>query len=214
MRLVFLGPPGAGKGTQAVRVSRQQGMPHVSTGDILREAVAKGTGLGRKAKGYMDSGKLVPDDLVNDLVAERLAQGDCARGFLLDGFPRTLVQGEALDATLEAMGTSLDAVVNFDVAEAELVRRLTGRRVCTKCGANYHVETLRPKKSGVCDRCGNQLVQRVDDSPETAKKRLEVYRRQTAADLIDFYRGRELLRTVDANAGIEEVYARVQAVLK
>ncbi len=212
-RLVFLGPPGAGKGTQAVWIAEQLGIPHVSTGDILRAAVKAGTPLGKEASGYMDSGKLVPDDLVNRMVAERLGRPDCAGGFLLDGFPRTLVQGEALAKTLKVLKTGLDAVIYFDVARDELIRRLTGRRTCPKCGANYHVETLKPKVTGVCDKCGAGLIQRVDDTVETVANRLEVYQRQTA-DLIEFYRDRGLLKDVSGDLSIDEVRRQVTDALQ
>ena len=212
-RLVFLGPPGAGKGTQAVTVAVERGIPHVSTGDILRAAVKAGTPLGREAAGFMDAGKLVPDDVVNRMVAERLGRPDCAAGFLLDGFPRTLVQGKALEKTLKKLRTVLDAVVYFDVPREELIRRLTGRRMCPQCSTNFHVETLKPKVAGVCDKCAVALVQRVDDSLETVENRLEVYRRQTA-DLIEYYRKQGLLKEVPGNLSIDEVRRRVSEALQ
>ena len=212
-RLVFLGPPGAGKGTQAVSIAAELGVPHVSTGDILRAAVKAGTPLGLEAAGYMNSGGLVPDELVNRMVAERLAKPDCKNGFLLDGFPRTLVQGRALEGTLKSLKTVLDAVISFDVPREDLLRRLTGRRTCPKCGAIFHIETLQPKKTGVCDKCGVALIQRTDDTIETVQNRLEVYERQTS-DLIDYYRKQGLLKEVPGNLSIDEVHRQVLAALK
>ena len=211
-RLVFLGPPGAGKGTQAVNVAAELGVPHVSTGDILRAAVKAGTPLGLEAAGYMNTGKLVPDELVNRMVAERLAKPDCKPGFLLDGFPRTLVQGRVLGETLTKLGMVLDAVIYFDVPREDLLRRLTGRRSCPKCGAIYHVETLKPEKAGACDKCDVGLVQRTDDTIETVENRLVVYERQTS-DLIDYYRKQGLLKEVPGNLSIDEVHRRVLATL-
>ena len=212
-RLIFLGPPGAGKGTQAVTTADELSVPHVSTGDILRAAAKADSPLGRQAAEYMNVGKLVPDELVNQLVAERLAEPDCAGGFLLDGFPRTLVQARALDDTLKAMGTTLDAVLYFDVPRQELIRRLTGRRACPDCGANYHVESLKPKVENICDRCGTELVQRTDDKPGTVENRLSVYERETA-DLVDYYRQQHLLREVPGDLLIAEVHRRVLEALK
>ena len=212
-RLVFLGPPGAGKGTQAVSIADELGVPHVSTGDILRAAVKADSPLGREAHRYMNAGELVPDELVNRMVAERLTQADCTNGFLLDGFPRTLVQGRALEEALKGMKTALNAVITFDVPRQELIRRLTGRRACSECGANYHIESLKPKVEGICDRCGAKLVQRADDSIETVENRLEVYQRQTA-DLIDYYRSRNLLKEVPGDLTIEEVHRHVLEALK
>jgi len=212
-RLVFLGPPGAGKGTQAVSVAAELVVPHVSTGDILRAAVKAGTSLGLEAADYMNTGKLVPDELVNRMVAERLAKPDCKNGFLLDGFPRTLVQGRALGETLKNLGTALDAVISFDVPRQDLLRRLTGRRTCPQCGMIFHVETLKPKKPGVCDKCGVALIQRTDDTIETVQNRLEVYERQTS-DLIDYYRKQGLLKEVPGNLSIDEVHRQVLAALK
>ena len=211
-RLVFLGPPGAGKGTQAVTVAQELGVPHVSTGDILRAAVKAGTPLGLEAAGFMDAGKLVPDDLVNRMVAERLSQPDCKKGFLLDGFPRTLVQGRALADTLKKLKIALHAVIYFDVPREELIRRLTGRRMCSKCGANFHVESLQPKVAGVCDKCGSALVQRVDDSLETVENRLEVYKTQTS-DLIQHYRGQGILKEIHGSLSIDDVHRQLLAVL-
>ena len=206
-RLVFLGPPGAGKGTQAVTIAQKLRVPHISTGDILRAAVKVDSPLGRQARQYMDAGELVPDELVNRLVAERLGEPDCAGGFLLDGFPRTLVQGQALEEALKDMKSALDAVVYFDVPRQELIRRLTGRRACPECGANYHVETLKPKVEGVCDKCGGQLYQRDDDKRETIENRLSVYEKQTAP-LIQYYEGGAKLVSIPGEGSIEEVFER------
>lgn len=204
MRLAFLGPPGAGKGTQARELAREWGVPHIATGDMLREAVAAGTPLGREAKRYMDQGALVPDEIIIGTMAERLAEADGAAGFILDGFPRTIAQAEALERLLKELGQGLDGVIFFDVSEAELLRRLTGRRVCRDCGATFHLTSAPPKKSGVCDRCGGTLYQREDDSEQTVRRRLEVYARQTAP-LLDHYRGRELLSSVPAEGSIDAI---------
>jgi adenylate kinase len=212
VRLILLGPPGAGKGTQAQRLSDRLGIPQVSTGDILRAAVAAGTPLGREAKGYMDQGALVPDGVVIGIMRERLAAPDCARGYILDGFPRTAAQAEALGETLQALGTPLTAVVSLTVDPEELVRRLSGRRSCGSCGAAYHLETAPPRRAGVCDRCGGALLQREDDREETIRKRLAVYREQTAP-LVAYYRGRGLLKEVDGRGDVSEVFARICRLL-
>lgn len=201
MRLIFLGPPGAGKGTQARELAREWGVPQVATGEMLREAVAAGTPLGREAKRIMETGALVPDDVMVGLIAERLRQPDAVRGFILDGFPRTIAQAEALDRLLEELGQGLDAVVYFDVAEAELLRRLTGRRLCRQCQAAFHAVSAPPRREGVCDRCGGALYQREDDSEATVRHRLLVYERQTSP-LLDYYRGRNLLATINGEGAI------------
>lgn len=211
MRIVFLGPPGAGKGTQARVLAGEWGVPQIATGDILREAVAAGTSLGREARGYMDRGALVPDDVIVGLVRERLRQPDAAPGFVLDGFPRTTPQAEALQRLLEELGEKIDHVLFFEVAENELVRRLSGRRVCRSCGTGFHVVSAPPGREGVCDACGGELCQREDDREATVRNRLAVYARQTAP-LLDYYRERGLLRTVPAVGAIESIRSAIRAV--
>ncbi len=213
MRVVFLGPPGAGKGTQARELAREWGVPQVATGDMLREAVAAGTPLGRQARAFMERGALVPDDVIIGLIAERLGQPDAERGFILDGFPRTPAQAEALDALLAERHQALDRVVFFDVPEAELLRRLTGRRACPACQATYHLVTHPPRVPGVCDRCGAALVQRPDDSEGTVRTRLKVYAEQTAP-LLDHYRRRGLLATVPGVGPVDEVRAAIRRTVR
>jgi len=212
MRLVFLGPPGAGKGTQAQKLCADVGWAHVSTGDLLREAVAEGTELGLKAKATMTGGGLVPDDLVVSLVAERLKKDDCAAGFVLDGFPRTVVQAEMLEKTLKDLGITLDRVLYFATDRDVVMERLTGRRVCKTCNINYHVKNIPPKVEGVCDRCGQALIRRDDDKPETIDRRLVVYEEETAP-LIRFYRERGLLKETSGNLNVDEGQAAIRAVL-
>ena len=204
MRVAFLGPPGAGKGTQARELAREWGVLHLATGDMLREAVAAGTAVGAEAKRYMDQGALVPDDVIIRLMAERLGAADAAKGFILDGFPRTIAQAEALAKLLKDLGQTLDAVVYFDVSEPELLRRLTGRRVCRACGHTYHLTSSPPKRAGVCDACGGELYQRDDDREATVRNRLEVYRRQTMP-LLDYYRARNLLTTVSGEGPVAAI---------
>jgi adenylate kinase len=209
MRLVLLGPPGAGKGTQAERIKARCGIAHLSTGDMLREAVAAGTAVGRRAKAIMDAGRLVSDDVINRLVAERIAEPDCARGFILDGFPRTLAQAQALDALLNDRGERLDAVLELAVDDDALVERISGRFACAKCGAGYHDRFRQPKVAGVCDVCGSrEFVRREDDKAETVRARLEAYHAQTAP-LLPYYRKKGLLAVVDGMAGIDEVTAEI-----
>ena len=204
MRLIFLGPPGAGKGTQARALAQEWGVPQIATGEMLREAVAAGTPLGREARRIMDTGALVPDDVIVGLIAERLRQPDAARGFILDGFPRTIGQAEALDRLLKDLGQALDAVVYFEVAEPELLRRLTGRRLCRQCQTAFHLVSAPPNRDGVCDRCGGELYQREDDSEATVRKRLDVYGRQTSL-LLDYYRTRGLLTPVNGEGAIDVI---------
>jgi adenylate kinase len=208
-RVVFLGPPGAGKGTQARALAAEWGVPQVATGDMLREAVAAGTPLGLEAKRYMDAGGLVPDEVVIGLVEERLARPDAARGFVLDGFPRTAAQAEALDAMLRRRGQSLDRVIFLDVGREELIRRLTGRRVCGRCGTAFHLVSAPPRVAGRCDKCGGELTQRSDDTREAVATRLDVYEKQTAP-LLAYYRDRGLLVTVPGEGPMDRVAADIR----
>jgi adenylate kinase len=207
--VIFLGPPGAGKGTQARELARDWGIPQVATGDMFRAAVAAGTRLGQEAKRYMDQGALVPDEVTIGLIAERLGQPDAAKGALLDGFPRTVAQADALDRLLGERGEALDRVVYFDVSEAEILRRLTGRRVCRQCQAAYHTVSAPPRREGVCDRCGGTLDQRADDREATVRERLKVYARQTEP-LLDRYRQQGLLVTVKGEGTFDEVRAAIR----
>lgn len=199
MKLILLGPPGAGKGTQAEILNKKLGIPTISTGNILRAAVKNGTPVGLKAKEYMDAGKLVPDEVIIGVISERLAEADCQNGFILDGVPRTIPQAEAL----EKAGISFDAVVSIEISDEEIVERMAGRRVCTACGAPYHVKNMPPKVEGVCDACGGKLETRADDKPEVVRDRLQVYHKETAP-LKDFYAARNLLKTVDNQPTVAE----------
>ena len=205
MRLVLLGPPGAGKGTQGVVLSKKYSIPHISTGDMLREAVKSGNTTGKKAKEYMDKGELVPDKVVNAIIVERLGQGDAKDGFILDGFPRTVPQAEMLDESLVALGIGLDLVLYFETSKNVAIMRLTGRRICPRCGANYHVKNIPPKKDGICDHCGEGLVQRKDDTEETVRRRLVVYEEQTKS-LVDYYTRRGGLRRISGDMDVDEVF--------
>lgn len=213
MRLVILGPPGAGKGTQADRIIQEHNIPHISTGDILRENIANETELGKKAKGYMDQGTLVPDELVIGLVLERLKEDDVKDGFLLDGFPRTVSQAVVLDAELEELGTSLDRVINLDVDPSVLIERATARRVCPVCGSTYSTIANPPKVEGICDKDGAELIIRDDDNEETVKRRIEVYQDQTSP-LIDYYKAQGTLISVDGSKGIEEIATEISEGLQ
>jgi len=204
----MLGPPGAGKGTQAVKVAKRYLIPHISTGDIFRAAIKEGTELGRKAKQYLDSGELVPDSVVTDIVAERIKKNDCAPGFLLDGFPRTLPQAEVLDTILRDNGCPLTAVINLTVDREALVKRLTARRTCSDCGENYNIMSKPPKKEGVCDKCGGKLYQRDDDKRETIENRLSVYENQTAP-LVAYYQRSQRLVNISGEGAIEDVFGRI-----
>ncbi len=208
MRLILLGPPGAGKGTQAKMLMERFQIPQISTGDILRKAVQEGTELGRQAKICMDAGRLVQDDVVIGLIKERIVEKDCQRGFILDGFPRTIVQAEKLTETLKEMGLSIGSVVDFEVDNGELINRLTGRSTCPDCGAMFHKTSRPPARSGICDGCGGSLYQRDDDKEETIKKRLEVYQDETAP-LKEFYRKQGNLKTVQGYGTVEEIFSRV-----
>ena len=208
MKLIMLGAPGAGKGTQAAILSERLGIPTISTGNILRAAVKNGTPVGLQAKRYMDAGQLVPDQVIIDIIAERLAEPDCEKGYILDGVPRTIAQAEAL----EAAGIRFDCVLDIEVDDQEIQRRMSGRRACTACGATYHVEAAPPRVEGVCDACGGTLVQRDDDKPETVRDRLRVYHAQTEP-LKDFYAQRGVLKVVDNQPTIEDTSKAIAAAL-
>ncbi|SFF33658.1 Adenylate kinase [Paenibacillus catalpae] len=213
MNILFMGPPGAGKGTQAERIVGEFGIPHISTGDAFRLAMKQGTPLGLKAKEFVDQGKLVPDEITNGIVKERLAQDDCNKGFLLDGFPRTLQQAEALDVMLTELNRGIDHVVNLKVDRGLLLARLTGRRICKACGSTYHVMFNPPKQEGVCDKCGGELYQRSDDTEEKVGTRLDEYISKTAP-LLDYYSGKGLLREVDGEKEIDTVTAEIVSCLR
>jgi len=212
MKIILMGGPGAGKGTQASPLVERFGIPHISTGDMFRAAIKNGTEQGLKAKSFMDAGGLVPDEVTIGIVAERLAQPDCKDGFLLDGFPRTLAQGTALAEILDRLGMKLDGVINIEVAEDVLIPRLTGRRVCRQCGASYHMVFNKPEKEGVCGQCAGELYQRSDDNVETAKNRLLTYNNQTQP-LIDFYQKQGLIITINGGQAIELVFADILKAL-
>ncbi|MBS4179652.1 adenylate kinase [Lederbergia citrea] len=213
MNLVLMGLPGAGKGTQADKIVEKYGIPHISTGDMFRAAMKDGTELGLKAKSFMDKGELVPDEVTIGIVRERLSKDDCARGFLLDGFPRTVAQAEALENILADMGKKIDYVVNIEVDQSILMDRLTGRRICKSCGATYHLVFNPPTESGVCDRCGGELYQRPDDNEETVQNRLEVNMKQTQP-LLDFYHGKGYLKNINGQRHIDEVFLNIDSLLK
>ncbi|RLE96290.1 MAG: adenylate kinase [Thermoprotei archaeon] len=208
MRLVFMGPPGVGKGTYATAISKRYGIPHISTGDMLREEIKRGSELGARVREYVERGELVPDDIIIELVRNRLSREDCKRGFILDGFPRTLRQAEELDRM-----TKLDLVLNFVAPDEVIIDRLSGRRICRKCGAIYHVKYMPPRVPGRCDRCGGELYQREDDRPEVIRRRLELYRRQFKP-IIEYYRRKGILVDVDASDQAEVVVPRIIEVLK
>lgn len=212
MRLILLGPPGAGKGTQAANLVKKYNIEHISTGDIFRSNIKNETELGKKVKEYLNQGALVPDELTIDLVWDRLDQEDCKEGFLLDGFPRTIKQAEALEEGLKERNLSLDRVINIDVDKNDLVKRLAGRRVCLSCGATYHVENNPPSKEGACDRCDGEVIQRDDDKEETVLNRINVYEDQTQP-LIDFYTKKDLLFSVDGTLAIPQVFEEIEKEL-
>lgn len=212
MKIIMLGAPGAGKGTQAKKIAEKYGIPHISTGDIFRANIKNGTELGKKAKTYMDQGLLVPDELVVDLVVDRVNQGDCANGYVLDGFPRTIPQAEALDQALESLGQSMDYAINVEVPDENIVNRMSGRRACVNCGATYHIVYAPTKEENVCDSCHGELILRDDDKPETVQKRLNVYHEQTQP-LIDYYTNKNILVEVDGTVDINLVFDAIVKVL-
>ena len=208
LRTILLGPPGAGKGTQAVKIVEKYGIPHISTGDIFRENIKNGTELGKKAQEYMNRGELVPDDLVIEIATDRLLKEDCKNGFLLDGFPRTVYQAEKLDEFLAAHDGKIDAVLDIAVGKDELITRLTGRRVCKACGASFHVVNIPPKKEGICDYCGGELIQRADDNLETVTNRIDVYEAQTMP-LVEYYENAGNIAHIDGTTGLDNVFADI-----
>ena len=212
MNIILLGPPGAGKGTQAKMLIDEYQIPQISTGDILRAAVKEGTPLGKEAKSYMDKGALVPDSVVIGIVEERIQEPDCKKGYMLDGFPRTVPQAKALDEMLSKLSAKIDHVVSIEVANEELVKRLTGRRTCRECGAGYHVMFDPPKVEGVCDKCGGELYQRDDDNEATVSSRLDVYESQTLP-LIDYYKVQGKIRPIDGVGDMKEIFERITSVL-
>ncbi len=212
MKIIMLGAPGAGKGTQAKMIADEYGIPHISTGDIFRANLKAGTELGKKAKVYMDQGLLVPDELTCDLVVDRISEDDCKNGFILDGFPRTIPQAECLTDALEKMDDAMDYAIDIDVPDEAIIERMSGRRACLNCGATYHIVNVPPKVEGICDRCGSPIVLRADDEPETVKKRLAVYHEQTQP-LVDYYSGQGILRSVDGTMDMMEIFNAIKALL-
>lgn len=212
MKIIMLGAPGAGKGTQAKKISEKYQIPHISTGDIFRANIKEGTELGKQAKSYMDQGLLVPDELTVNLVIDRVEHDDCKNGYVLDGFPRTIPQAEALDKALTGLGEHLDYALNVDVPDENIVKRMAGRRACLSCGATYHVVYAAPKAEGICDVCGSELVLRDDDKPETVTKRLGVYHEQTKP-LIDYYAAEGILKTIDGTQNLEAVFDDIKKIL-
>ena len=212
MKIIMLGAPGAGKGTQAKMIAERYNIPHVSTGDIFRANIKNNTELGRKAKEYMDKGELVPDELTVSILLDRVAQDDCKTGYVLDGFPRTIPQAEALTAALEKMGTQIDYAIDVDVPDTDIVERMSGRRACVKCGATYHILFNPPQQENICDICGDKLVLRDDDHPETVQKRLDVYHEKTQP-LIEYYDKKGVLKTVDGSKEMHEVFNDIISIL-
>ncbi len=213
MRMILLGPPGAGKGTQAKKLVDKYDIPQISTGDILRAAVKNQTSMGLKAKSYMDKGSLVPDEVVVGIIRDRLKEEDCQKGYILDGFPRTVPQADELKKALKEMGQSIDAVLSISVPDEELILRLTGRRTCKECGAGFHVQYKKPKEEGICDQCGGPLIQRDDDKEETIKNRLSVYNQQTEP-LIRYYSEEGSLEEISGTGSIDEIFSRIVSVLE
>ena len=212
MKIIMLGAPGSGKGTQAKQIAVKYSIPHISTGDIFRANIKNGTELGKKAKQYMDQGALVPDELTCDLVMDRIQQDDCKNGFVLDGFPRTIPQAEALDVALGKINEKMDYAIDVDVPDENIVNRMSGRRACLNCGATYHLISIPPKVEGICDRCGSEIVLREDDKPETVQKRLKVYHEQTQP-LIDYYKNQGILKSVDGTQPMDEVFKAIVTIL-
>ena len=212
MKIIMLGAPGAGKGTQAKKIAEKYQIPNISTGDIFRANIKNGTELGKKAKTYMDQGLLVPDELVCDLVVDRVQQDDCKKGYILDGFPRTIPQAESLDAALSRLGEAVDYAINVEVPDENIVKRMGGRRACVGCGATYHLVYAAPKKEGICDNCGAELILRDDDKPETVQKRLGVYHEQTQP-LIDYYTKKGILKEVDGTMDMGDVFKAIVEIL-
>lgn len=213
MKIVMLGAPGAGKGTQAEKLADKYGLPHISTGDIFRKNLKEGTDLGKEAKIYMDAGKLVPDELTVRILLDRVGNSDCQNGYILDGFPRTIPQAEALDTELHKIGESIDFAIDVDVPDENIVNRMSGRRACPKCGATYHLEFIPPKKDGICDACGAELIIRDDDKPDTVKKRLAVYHEQTQP-LVDYYKEKGVYHAVDGTLGVDDVFSLIRDILE
>ena len=212
MKIIMLGAPGAGKGTQAKQIAAKYNIPHISTGDIFRANIKNGTELGKKAKTYMDKGLLVPDELVVDLVVDRVEDKDCENGYVLDGFPRTIPQAEALDAALAKNGDKMEYAINVEVPDENIVKRMSGRRACVACGATYHIEHIPPKTEGICDTCGKELILRDDDKPETVLNRLNIYHEQTQP-LIDYYNTKGILKEVDGTKDMADVFSEIVAIL-
>jgi len=212
MKIIMLGAPGAGKGTQAKMIAKEYGIPHISTGDIFRANIKEGTELGKEAKTYMDAGQLVPDELTVKILLDRVAKDDCKDGYVLDGFPRTIPQAEVLDEALTKLGDKIDFAIDVDVPDENIVRRMGGRRACVTCGATYHIEHVPPKTEGICDTCGSELILRDDDKPETVSNRLKVYHDQTQP-LIEFYTKKGVLKSVDGTIDMMDVFASIKAIL-
>lgn len=212
MKIVMLGAPGAGKGTQAIMIADKYGIPHISTGDIFRANIKNNTPLGVEAKKYIDAGELVPDELTVQILLDRVAKDDCQNGYVLDGFPRTIPQAEVLEEALSKLNDGIDYAINVDVPDENIIKRMGGRRACLKCGATYHIEHVPPKTEGICDNCGEQLVLRADDQPETVKNRLEVYHKQTQP-LIDFYSQKGVLKNVDGTVDMKDVFSAIVNIL-
>lgn len=212
MKIIMLGAPGAGKGTQAKQIAAKYEIPHISTGDIFRANIKEGTALGMEAKSYMDKGQLVPDELTVKILLDRVAKDDCKNGYVLDGFPRTIPQADVLDEAVTKLGEKIDFAINVDVPDENIINRMSGRRACLKCGATYHVVSIPPKKEGICDVCGEELVIREDDKAETVKARLEAYHKQTQP-LIEYYSGKGILKEVDGTKDMNDVFADIVAIL-